>query len=248
MDYKKPNVTLLHATPLNVAEIAARSCYNSFLLSEHEAISDFPITKMLGEDITSSAVLDKLVWVHHHESVVEHVHLSYFIENISREVLIEMNRHRIAVETSQQSTRYTMEAVVDAWIDFRDIDTREAWGIFVDTVADFITDTNPHMIYTTANYIAGKLTVYDIEEPLIKGLTGSKKKKQNDRVKRCLPEVWLTKGVWTFNLRSLKHFMSLRDSGAAYYGIREVAQAIINATPEHYLQYIRKVKHDDHLD
>ena len=41
--------------------------------------------------------------------------------------------------------------------------------------------------------------------------------------------------MWTFNLRALKHFIDLRKGGNAYYGIREVVETILEATPQKYL-------------
>ena len=237
--YKKPKATLLSASPLNIGEVSGRVCYDSFSMSENEDIQKFPETKELGGNIYSSELLQKLTWVHFHESVLEHINLSFFIEDISREVVIEMNRHRLGIATSQQSTRYTIEDIVDAWIEYRDTGSTTN---FIEVVAKNIVDANNEMIGATASYIANKLSIYDAEEKLIKGLTGSKKKKQNDRVKRCLPEVWLMRGVWTFNLRALKHFMELRDSGSAYYGIREVCDALNEVIPTEYKSLIKKEK------
>ena len=236
MLYKKPKATLLHATPLSIGECAARVCYNSFDLATEQTIKDFK-TNLSVEDIESSDLLNKLTWTHHHESINEHINLSYYIKDISREVIIEWNRTRIGMATSQQSSRYTMEPVIDAWVDYlHDGD----WESFRDIVARSIVDKELKMIEASATYISTKLYIYHAEEPLIKGLKGSKKKKQNDRVKRSLPEVWLLEGLWTFNLRALKHFYELRSSGAAYYGIQEVVETIIKATPKKYLDLIIK--------
>ena len=245
MDYKKPIAHLLHASPLSLGEISARVCYDSFSLSEHSDINTFPQTLALpSTDINSSEVLHKLVWTHFHESIIEHINLSYFIEDISREVIIELNRHRIGIATSQQSTRYTMEDVVNAWIDYRDAHNpammKSTWDVFERVVATNIIDLNPNMIEITAKYISNKLFVYNGEELLVRDLTGSKKKHQNDRVKRCLPEVFTLQGTWTFNLRALKHFHKLRSSGSAYYGIQELWQAIEAVTPQKYLDLIIK--------
>ena len=237
MNYKKPKAYLLHATPLALGEVGGRVCYDSFKLSENEDIRNFKQNHTI-PDIDSSELLNKLVWAYQHESIVEHINLSYYIEDISREVVIEMNRSRIGVATSQKSTRYTMEPIVDAWIEFSD--DKITWNTFQNEVAKNIVDLDSDMIEITASYISAKLHTYNRKELLIKGLTGSKKKKQNDRVKRCLPEVWLMEGVWTFNLRALKHFYTLRSSGSAYYGIREVVDAIIAVTPQSYLELISR--------
>lgn len=40
------------------------------------------------------------------------------------------------------------------------------------------------------------------------------------------------------NLRSLKNYLKLRDSGAAYFQIRWLAQAVKEATPNKYLELL----------
>lgn len=246
MNYKKPEVKLLHATPLALGEVGARSCYNSFTLSENESIKNFENDMELPfDDIESSALLDNLVWAYFHESVTEHISLSFFIKNVSREIVIELNRHRIGIATSQKSTRYTMEGVVNAWIDYnysRIPDLAKYWRLFVNEVGQNVVDDDLEMITITARYISDKLKVYNSEYPLVSGLTKSKKKVQNDRVKRCLPETWMLQGLWTFNLRALKHFIKLRDFGSAYPPMQELAQEILKQVPKRYLNLIKKSK------
>jgi len=52
----------------------------------------------------------------------------------------------------------------------------------------------------------------------------------------------MLEGIWTFNLRALKHFIDLRTAGSAYYGIQQVAQSIIDVTPQKYLDLCIKKK------
>jgi thymidylate synthase ThyX len=119
---------------------------------------------------------------------------------------------------------------------------RASYELIRQIVAENIIVSNDAWIDIETDTLMSKLELYHLEEPLVKGLTGSKKKKQNDRVKRCLPETWTTKCVLTFNIRALKHFVELRDSGSAYYGIRELALGIISQTPDKYMRFIRKPK------
>jgi len=116
VEYSKPKVTLISATPLINAEIAGRVCYDSFDKSEHKQVKNFksePTGKI--EDIETSSLLQDLCHVHHHTSIVEHVTLSYFIQGTSRGVLQEQARHRIQ-SLSVESTRYTMNKVIYAYI------------------------------------------------------------------------------------------------------------------------------------
>ena len=241
MNYKKPKATLLHATPLAISEIAGRVCYDSFQLSENEGIKEFKQTLSLPTpDIEESKLIDNLVNVYFHESTVEHINLSYYIRDISREIIIEANRHRIGIATSQKSSRYTIEKMINSWIEYSEKLDKESYQNFVNIIGENIVHENKDMIKLEADKISQMLFLYHKEEPLQKGLTGGAKKKQNDRVKRCLPESWMLEGVWTFNLRALKHFVELRSSGSAYYGIRELTEEILRVTPHKYKILIDK--------
>lgn len=46
--------------------------------------------------------------------------------------------------------------------------------------------------------------------------------------------------VVTMNLRALKNYFTLRDSGAAYFGIQWLAEAMKEITPSKYLDLIVK--------
>lgn len=149
--------------------------------------------------------------------------------------------------TSQKSSRYTIEALINAWIDYNEsrkpnskLNEDNAYQNFYEVVANNVVHLNEDLIETTVSYLDNMLIHYNYEEPLKKGLKGGAKKKQNDRVKRILPESWLSEGIWTFNLRSLKHFIELRGSGSAYYGIREVVEAILEQVPHKYRVLVDK--------
>lgn len=247
MEYKQPKATLLHASPIAIGEIAGRVCYHSFELSENPLVKNFAdnpqqFADLLkeGQDIEESKLLDTLINVFFHESVAEHITLSFHLKDISREIIIEMNRHRIGIATSQKSSRYTIEDLINAWIKFHENHNHDDWEAFVEVVKANIVHEDTKMVNTTATYISLMLEHYNAEEPLRAGLKGGAKKRQNDRVKRALPESWMLEGVWTFNLRSLKHFLELRTSGGAYYGIREVAQQLQEQIPHAYRILIDK--------
>ena len=124
IEYVLPKVSLMNVSGLGVAEIAARTCYDSFANSENDCIKDFDtVKKAYGEDLTespihdieSSDLLSNLAWVHHHHSIIEHGLISYLIEGTSRGVLQEHARHRLQA-ISVRSTRYTMSSVINAFV------------------------------------------------------------------------------------------------------------------------------------
>ena len=51
---------------------------------------------------------------------------------------------------------------------------------------------------------------------------------------------WKVDLVFTMNLRALSNYLKLRDSGAAYFQIQWLAEEIIKATPQKYLNLISK--------
>ena len=112
IEYEKPKVTLLQQSGLGVAEIAARTCYDSFENSENacvkHAMEDLDTDAI--NDIDDSDLLSNLAWVHHHHSIIEHASLSFLIQGTSRGVLQEHARHRLQA-ISVRSTRTPCQAL-----------------------------------------------------------------------------------------------------------------------------------------
>lgn len=237
VDHKKPKACLLHATPLAVSEVASRMCYDSFAGSENNIVKFFKhdpehfINTAKDEDIPHSDLLYKLTKTEFHTSVLEHISLSYYIKDVPRNVVIEANRHRIGIATTQKSTRFTIGDLVDAWL-------RKDIFDFHGIVKNNVSVTDSKYLEELTSYLWESLDTLNTLEPLEADIKGSRKKAQNDRVKFILPECWVLEGVWTFNLRSLKHFLELRKKASAYYGIQEMAESIIEVTPKKYLDLI----------
>lgn len=62
------------------------------------------------------------------------------------------------------------------------------------------------------------------------------KKNVGDDFKYLVNDSWATELIFTINVRSLKNFLKLRDSGAAWFQICELASEIVEATPEKILK------------
>ena len=71
---------------------------------------------------------------------------------------------------------------------------------------------------------------------------GKKKRNVGDAFKHIISDNVKVDMVVTFNLRSLKNYFTLRDSGAAFFQIRWLAQEMMNVTPKKYLDLIIKKK------
>ena len=141
--YSHPVVTLLHATPLVNAELAGRVCYDSFGSSEHEQVRNFKGAPT--EDIESSELMDQLCHVYFHNSVIEHLNLTFNISGTSRAVLQEEARHRIQ-SLSVRSTRYTMSSIINAFVASQFAVQPRIW--FADKIASFNMFVIPDDVYT----------------------------------------------------------------------------------------------------
>lgn len=224
-------------------------------------------------NVSSSDLLDSLAWVHHHHSVIEHATVSYLIKGTSRGVLQEHARHRIQSITVR-STRYTMSSIINAFVSSLQHDNpRDSVNWFCGTIngLDILVTADTEYnnleyksMYDKLFYQYKKLgdDFYDVaiaksslpfldenltSDELFYKLEGGKKKRNvGDAFKHIVTDNWKVDMVVTFNLRSLKNYFNLRDSGAAYFQIRWLAEEMKKVTPKKYLRLIdKKVKEED---
>jgi thymidylate synthase (FAD) len=264
--YKKPKVTLLQESGLGVAEIAARTCYDSFENSENQCVKE-AMEKLDTEAINAierSDLLTNLAWVHHHHSIIEHATLSYLIQGTSRGVLQEHARHRIQA-ISVRSTRYTMSSVINAFV--ASLEAEDGFAFFLEKLLAldlFVIADEAYLaveiraIYDKLHFqyakdhdfikhAVAKSSLPYLEEhkgnarALYEALEcGKKKRNVGDAFKHIVSDNWKVDMVVTFNIRSLKNYFDLRDSGAAWFQIRWLAEAMKAVTPVKYLQLIDK--------
>ena len=271
IQYSLPKVVLLQETGIGVSEAAARTCYDSFANSENDVIkyieTHMPDDAMCDEinEIGESNLLNDLAWTYFHHSILEHANLSFLIRGTSRGVLQEHARHRIQA-ISVRSTRYTMSSVINAFVaskhggnkDFF-IDKILGFDMFVTTDVEY-NKIEIGAIYDKLDYQSKKvedfleIAVAKSSLPLLEEFDGNAKalfealeagkKKRNvgDAFKHIISDNVKVDMVVTFNLRSLKNYFNLRDSGAAYFQIRWLAQEMMRVTPSKYLDLIIKKK------
>jgi len=222
-------------------------------------------------DAEGSEILNSLAWVHHHHSVLEHINISFLIEGTSRGVLQELVRHRIAAYTVR-STRYTMSSVINAFVasTWSGRMGREWFCKKVLEMDMFVTASTAYnrleiyamfakMEYQLETVGSDKFRELAVAKSTLKVIhedgppgaiitlyellqAGKKKRNVGDAFKHIVTDNWKVDLVSTMNLRSLKNFLELRDSGAAYFQIRWLAQAMKEAMPSKYLDLIVKVK------
>jgi len=264
--YEKPKVTLLQESGLGVAEIAARTCYDSFENSENDCVKH-AMQEMDTEAVNAieeSQLLSNLAWVHHHHSIIEHATLSFLVQGTSRGVLQEHARHRIQA-ISVRSTRYTMSSVINAFT--ASLESEDGFAFFLAkllTLDLFVISDRDYLeieirsIYEkfmfqykrNPDYLqeaVAKSSLPFIEthkqnaEALYTALENGKKKRNvGDGFKHIVSDNWKVDMVITFNIRSLKNYFDLRDSGAAWFQIQWLAQEMKNVTPIKYLKLIDK--------
>lgn len=266
IEYEKPKVTLLQQSGLGVAEIAARTCYDSFENSENECVKNAMIDLDIDavNNIEDSDLLSNLAWVHHHHSIIEHATLSFLVQGTSRGVLQEHARHRLQA-ISVRSTRYTMSSVINAFV--ASLESEDGFTFFLATLLTLdlfvISDKEYLAIEIRAIYdklqfqykkdsdfinnAVAKSSIPFIEEnkgdaeALFNALeVGKKKRNVGDAFKHIVSDNWKVDMVVTFNIRSLKNYFDLRDSGAAWFQIQWLAEAMKEVTPVKYLKLIDK--------
>ncbi len=266
IEYEKPKVTLLQESGLGVAEIAARTCYDSFENSENESIRSAMEHLDLDaiNNIDDSELLSNLAWVHHHHSIIEHATLSFLVQGTSRGVLQEHARHRLQA-ISVKSTRYTMSSVINAFV--ASLENNDSFSFFLEKMLSFklfvITDKDYLTIEIRAIYdklyyqfkkdcdflknAIAKSSLKFIEDfkddakKLFEEFeNGMKKRNVGDAFKHIVSDNWKVDMVITFNTRSLKNYFDLRDSGAAWFQIQWLAEEMKRVTPKKYLSLIDK--------
>lgn len=204
-------VTLHHHTPLVVCSDAIRTCWQSFDKSDNGGEKDRELIDRVGNKFK-------------HSSTLEHLVYTFYIEDISRALLQELARHRIA-SLSVKSTRYTL----------KELKNEESFTV------DDKKRASKYLVFTDEQLV---------DEMSIKALENLrvvlKKGISNDKAKYCLPESYKTELTWTINARSLQNFIGLRSDKAALLEIRELAKLIFNTIPkEHQYLYVNVLKNSD---
>lgn len=203
-------VQLINHTPNPDATIAAAAklCYSEVGIDE--------ITEGLTPEKTESFIhmLNSLG----HESPVEHVTFTFAVEGVSRSLLAQLTRHRMA-SYSVQSQRYVgkenFEFIIPPEIDA----IPEARDLFLRAME------NDRETYRELNRI---LTEKHTADNLAAGMDEKKaksaaSKKANEDSRYVLSNACDTKLVMTMNVRSLYNFFSLRCCSRAQWEIRALA-------------------------
>lgn len=195
-------ITLLHYTPLDVCAHAIRTCWQSFDKSDEGGEKD-------------KALIDRVGNKFKHASTMEHLVYTFYIQGVSRALLQELARHRLA-SPSVKSTRYTLKELKESE-PFAEDDYKSAERFIVLT--------------GNAQVDSASITALNNLQSILKSGVS------NDIAKYCLPESYKTELTWTINARSLQNFLTLRSNKAALWEIRKMAYALYGTLPEEH-QYL----------
>ncbi len=209
--------TLIHHTPLDVCAHAIRTCWQSFDNSDEGGEKD-------------KALIDRVGNKFKHASTLEHLVYTFYIQGVSRALLQELARHRMA-SLSVKSTRYTLKELKEEEPFYSTFNVEhsnlssEGCIVNFSRASKFIVFTGNQMVDTASIKALNNL------QAILKSGTS------NDIAKYCLPESYKTELTWTINARSLQNFLSLRSSKSALWEIRDLAKAVFEVLPiEH--QYL----------
>ncbi|MGN1481617.1 FAD-dependent thymidylate synthase [Porcipelethomonas sp.] len=204
-------VTLIAHTPCpeKLVAAAAKLCYSD---SGCENIMDG-----LTEEKTESFV--KMLSDMGHESPIEHASFTFAIEGVSRTLLAQITRHRLA-SFSVQSQRYVKKN------NFVYITPP---AISEDKSINEMYEHSMQSSFDAYNAIADKLEGKYFNEFLSAGMSEKQahskaEKKAIEDARYVLPNSCETKMVVTMNARSLMNFFKLRCCMRAQWEIRELAE------------------------
>lgn len=196
MPQAKLQVKLLAHTPdpEKTCALAARTCYSGMEYEELKALVDEKDQAAFLRRIAASG----------HLSVLEHASFTFFVSGVSRSLLAQITRHRIA-SFSVQSQRYVSLA--------------EGFGYIIpprirDLGEDAVREFENQMAQMQAWYVGW-------QERLGSG-EGS-----NEDARFVLPNACETHITLTMNARELLHFFSLRCCNRAQWEIRALAREML---------------------
>jgi thymidylate synthase (FAD) len=221
--------------PALLVAIAAKRCYMSF-----EPGLNPNVTKVR-KDLTD--YFDNIL-KSGHGSVLEHAVYSFAIEGVSRVFTGEMNRHRAGVGISEGSMRYIRYRDIPYWLPTSITCTPEEdkWA------GQYLSGDRNSM--TLSELDAAKLAIKKArsqsvfanafkqdeenykelqeiwEDELKPDAKFSGKKHITSMMRRIIPMGVATGGVWTMNIRAMRHICALRASAAAEEEILHVFSRI----------------------
>lgn len=185
------------SNPEKLVACAAKLCYSACSIDE--------LSDSLESEKTASFV--QMLMKLGHESPLEHITFTFAVEGVSRSLLSQLTRHRIA-SYSVQSQRYVKSANAEYVIPPEIEKIPEAKAEFEKMMFEI------------------KKSYDNLTEILINNYGSSDKKTEKKAIEDAryvLPNAWSTKLICTFNARSLLNFFCHRCCNRAQWEIKNLA-------------------------
>ena len=195
-----PKVKLIRYTadPEATVALAAKLCYSD------RDLDDLTDNIMASDNSTFIARLTDMG----HLSPIEHASFTFSIEGVSRALLAQITRHRIA-SFSVRSQRYVSE---------------DSFNYVVPPAIEELGEA------AVARFVGQMDTIMDWYRDWQAALGHGEK--SNEDARFILPNACETKMIVTMNARELMHFFSLRCCNRAQWEIRDVAWQMLEAVLE----------------
>lgn len=201
-----PSVTLKHYTPLSIAMEAGLCCTANLDKAKDKDPEDF-ILRLIRKG---------------HESVIEHINYTFYITDISRGLLLELERHRHC-SMSVESTRWGLKKVVDKC------------GAIPTGLHDAYWKVFPRSQAQETLLLQAHNQAYALMDTVVEM---TKAGIPNDNIKPYLVESVLTNLYFTTNARELRHMLILRSQPNVYEEFRTLVAEIKKALPyDHLFMY-----------
>ena len=193
-EMKNLKVELIQHTPMpqELVALSAKLCYSK------SSIDDLK-EKISRKD--QSDFIDRLMNMGH-ESILEHVSFTFGIEGVSRVLLAQLTRHRIA-SFSVQSQRY--------------VSYENGFGYIIPESIKALGEKAIQEFHRQMNQIENWYVEWQ-------QLLGNQGERSNEDARFVLPNACETRIVMTMNVRELRHFFSLRMCMRAQWEIRRMAE------------------------
>lgn len=191
----KPSVELLAYTPNpeQTIAVAAKLCYSDSTISQlTEGVEKSDVGKFIAKLLSMG-----------HLSPIEHASFTFGIEGVSRALLAQITRHRVA-SFSVKSQRYV---------------SANKGEVFNYVLPPAIEELGPAAVERFENQMATMQEWYNEWQTLLGGAS----EKSNEDARFVLPNASETKMIITMNARELMHFFELRCCNRAQWEIRAVA-------------------------
>lgn len=153
-----------------------------------------------------------------HESPIEHASYTFAVEGVSRALLAQLTRHRIA-SYSVQSQRYVDKSDFDYIV-----------PPIIEEYGGAVLEEYHYMMQRIAlsyDFIRTELTRY-----YLKNFTENAEKLANEDARFVLPNACDTRIIFTMNARSLHNFFRLRCCNRAQWEIRAMADEMLRLCRE----------------